>query len=1479
VLLNVRTNSACSGLRLSACALSLAYCTMLLAGQNAPPPPPPLAVTVTAGAGDGYKTRVKFNCQGMAVDAATQALTPIPQREEELVLVGGNDVPLEFKVSVSTNRDATIHVEGTVTDYYGNEVPDAKLSADILAKPGKPAIKAHSVTPSARNVGPFYFAGTWAVVNGDAKGSFAAELGRANASPLVEDFEELKYKQPNAPLENSPAAQHHGQSGLLIKLAKAQGKDAVPPSQAIAIGQSLPGRPVKLGMWLRSGSSVRLKATIRDADVTVGDKKIHNTWEIGPLVVDGGDWRFVELPLPAHARPAAQAGLPNDTNAWIHYPLMLEQISISGAPEQTIFLDEISVATQRDVIGSVAFGESCPRIPFSFSGWRIHTGGGLEGVNNRKGETYIFPAAGKPIELKLAAGAFGSDKSVHFEATVRDYFGVELPKISADLAVKSGDSAAQSISINPSDKHAGPFYLSGTWSEVNGTNKETFSLTFAQANWHLVLEDFEQVRYPDPGGALENSAQAKHRGDIGLIVRPNGAKQSVPLSLTLGARPSKIGMWVKSAAAAKASLRVRDPGINHMGGMRYDAWTVGPVEISAGDWQYVEIPMPDYSAAKAQRKSYCEPNGVVDYPLTLEEIEFAGPAGNDIFVDDVELWSQGEQVDSTFIRATSSKASSLLYRTDSVNVTFANAWLWGEPLKATCAAALMDVSGHAWPLIKEGTAIEIPPGAELQRPCAVQNLPLGTYRVVAEAKSGAKALATIPAPKSSDEPVPDPAFLVYEPTGKPISQIELHKLLRDRNRLIAELGFTRDNRLFTWHSTQNTPAMENFTGYFYCDWLMPEIKAKREAGLEVIGTLGFTPQFYDPSARFIVNYNEWFGSTVAMPSRSIYFEEYAHRTIEHFAGKVSTWVVWERPDVNDFATPEEYTDKMLEVAKRAATEANPDAKLISGAITRENIEKYLTGMIEAGAHRYVDGIGILPSPAPLPPEDGYLDVILARAQRLRKQEQVKPEFWVLNLGWSTGDGAERVSELEQALYIPRAYVMCRAQGINTILIQPDGTEATAKRDSADLIYPQGNLLCLKPAALSVKTVQTTLKDAQFVRELFLNDRRDGLSRAYLFKQPDGKLILAAWRREGACSLQLKSRPDQIVDAFGNSTQPGSNPVVTLRPSPQYIVFAAMDASQLARQIERATLEYEDAAESAWKRQFTFYLDVGDAEDEKAAQYSVTQGRLVGPVDSYYHTEYGRHVVDTGRHFKGEEKFVVDVSKFGASDLLLRKRINYSLLNQIVKVYCNDEFVGQWAAPKRDMRYRWRDIEYVVPNKFFAGKTSAALRFVAQGDTEASSYCYWGGPIQSKTIYLSDLSLLYGTAGGAGPMVNLDKNVVGTSMKFFKKPAANFTKGIGTNAGARFEESLVVLSLNKQFKRLRGTVGVDACTNGRGTVRFAITGLNKPLWQSPDMTYYSEPKEFDIDVSNEIILMLSVNDSGDGPKDDIANWAGLQLELK
>jgi hypothetical protein len=67
-------------------------------------------------------------------------------------------------------------------------------------------------------------------------------------------------------------------------------KDALPPPQIVPLDAALPGRPVRLGVWMRSNGGFRLSATVRDADVNIADKKTHTTWTIGPLQLDGGDF-------------------------------------------------------------------------------------------------------------------------------------------------------------------------------------------------------------------------------------------------------------------------------------------------------------------------------------------------------------------------------------------------------------------------------------------------------------------------------------------------------------------------------------------------------------------------------------------------------------------------------------------------------------------------------------------------------------------------------------------------------------------------------------------------------------------------------------------------------------------------------------------------------------------------------------------------------------------------------------------------------------------------------------------------------------------------------------------------------------------------------------------------------------------------------------------------------------------------------------
>jgi len=1138
-----------------------------------------------------------------------------------------------------------------------------------------------------------------------------------------------------------------------------------------------------------------------------------------------------------------------------------------------------------------ASAAGCPHVPFVFKGLAYDPAAKRHASVQWTGSAPVLPAVGRPLAFAISVTSNAASRTVRLAGAVRDYLGVEVGKVAADVAVQADQTATHPVPVQAAPGRTGPFYLAGTWTDLAGKARGEFAAVAGQADARLTVEDFEYARYPAPGGPLESTAAARHGGRRGLLVRirkpaetdpPRRRRprpkaqpappplQSVSLGLRLPGRPVKVGLWVRPSGPVQLTAVLRDPGVEVRQTKWPDVWRVGPVPVPAGPWRYVEIPMPGFSRPKAQRREYGELGGIVDYPLTLDRIDVTATHGTDVSLDDLDVWTYGDGAASILLRTICEKPGGLMYRNDTFRMAVANADLTGGPARLAVAVALEDITGRAWPVLERNVTVAPGTAGVLEAP--VRGLPIGVYRLVATARAGEKVVA---------QAGPTEAVLVYEPSGKPLAAEPLQRLLADRNRLLLDLGLRDDVVLVPWHSVDGHPAAEVYQGAWTYDFIEPAIRGPHKAGVRVLGLLGFTAGWADPAATFQRAINLWNGNVYIMPSRKIYWEEYVGRTVEHFAGTVDTWIVWDRPDSDAFgASAAEYAEKMLKVACKAAREANPKAKLISGGIIRQKLEEYLLALSQTGVTKQLDGIGVLPSTTPLAPEDGYLDVTLARAQRIRREEAIGPELWVLNLAWPTGEGAYRVREVDQALYLPRAYVLCRAAGVRRILLRADKTEGESRRDSADLIYPSGSLHCIKPGALTAKAVRRTLDGCTFLREVFLADRRDGLSRAYLFRRADGRVLLCAWRREGTAELPLPIRPEAVHDVFGNnvSLPPGPTPALTLRPAVQYVRFPPGKDADLAKRLQRTPLRCRDAPESAWKQRFTFYLDVGDPADEKAAGYAAPGSRVVGPVDTYYHTEYGRHVVDTGRHFGSEERFAIDVSGYGKADLLLRKRIDYGVQNQLVKVYCNGQFVGRWFAFKRDRRYRWRDIEFIVPNRFFSGKPKAHLRFAARPGTQVTSYFYWAAPLKSRTLYASDLSLLVGSSGyGAG--VQHDRNILGGPIRFFKDPKGPHEKGFGTHAAGALAQSLVVLSLNQQYKRLRAVVGVDAATNGEGTVRFRVGDGRKLLWDSKNMTYYDPPKRIDLDVSDAAFLMLWTSDAGDGSKNDIANWANVRLELK
>jgi hypothetical protein len=108
-----------------------------------------------------------------------------------------------------------------------------------------------------------------------------------------------------------------------------------------------------------------------------------------------------------------------------------------------------------------------------------------------------------------------------------------------------------------------------------------------------------------------------------------------------------------------------------------------------------------------------------------------------------------------------------------------------------------------------------------------------------------------------------------------------------------------------------------------------------------------------------------------------------------------------------------------------------------------------------------------------------------------------------------------------------------------------------------------------------------------------------------------------------------------------------------------------------------------------------------------------------------------------------------------------------------------------------------------------------------------------------------------------------RNIVGGTLRIGDKP---FPNGIGC-----FAKSLLEYPLNRQYTRFTAQVGVDAATEGKGSVIFEVYGDGEKLWASGVMSGLDAAKAVDLSVAGVDRLRLVVTDGGDGNRFDAADW--------
>ena len=102
----------------------------------------------------------------------------------------------------------------------------------------------------------------------------------------------------------------------------------------------------------------------------------------------------------------------------------------------------------------------------------------------------------------------------------------------------------------------------------------------------------------------------------------------------------------------------------------------------------------------------------------------------------------------------------------------------------------------------------------------------------------------------------------------------------------------------------------------------------------------------------------------------------------------------------------------------------------------------------------------------------------------------------------------------------------------------------------------------------------------------------------------------------------------------------------------------------------------------------------------------------------------------------------------------------------------------------------------------------------------------------------------------------------------------FEHGLGTHANSVFR-----LALGGNGERFTASVGVDDEVGKQGSVEFRVTGDGKTLWESGVLHGGDPAKDVSVALDGVKLLILTVDDAGDGITYDHADWADARIVMK
>ncbi len=1447
----------------------------------------------------------------------------------------GTNVSLYLDARNFTAKPAKIRARLTLTDRNESAAADREFQVELAANESKEVRLEMAPDNLAAFLPPFKLAGDVLSTDlGELSTRVDTMLVMGNSRFLFDDFSDVFGRWFTVGTPTEPRASQrtwvvwtHGEAqratpltqttARMARVAVAPGTNAPPSRYALQLDYTgdaaiytgrqryLPGNAYRLGVWVKGdGSNTRLFASILDythgADFYEGGWKRIYDGEREVTTLNFTDWRYVEVDLPGRG---LGSNTPNGSTANLDFPLELTAFRLQTGPASTnnpatngpIFFGPIYALTQEGLSGALAVHVGYADVNHEYQpslGAHVTVqNSALPGPRKVKANWSLLDRTGQPAasgqsDLDLAAGEAKS-------------FRLDLAKHAADIA-----------------KLPAPFRLQVTaFDAADGSVSSTRQIVLTRPDSRAVVADFETDRGflglkgreikgapPEGQSAARTSTEQAHGGKRSLLIEwERGQPQRyISVDPPLPGVPVELTLWVHgdNSGVLFYPLIGDRRGINH--GLPNGQWNFflpraeGPlqnaVRVDWTGWRELKFRLPPVAPNWADVNPTL--GFVPNYPLGIHLAVDTGSTTNasgKLFVDDLSVTthlSPDARVQLTYDRP---GEANFQPAGTPVQVTLANLDLTA-PRRVALSGGLFDWRGTR--VAGVDTEMELAPGSRKQVELA-KSFPPGFYLVKAtltEAASVRRNLPGEPAAGLRDKSVP--------PTSaRALGEFEEDLLVADP---VATLG-TNWSQLITDEWQLRKPIQDRFTfvdedwdwiehhpGNLQLDTVRTRARRVAEAGGDPYMLLGYAAFWasgagYEAlSAGSFVRIHRHRGqavNTFLIPKRLADWDSYVCELMRGAGRDVAGWIVWDSPDsIGPMSFPAEKFAPFLRAADQWRRAYCADKPLLIGGLARNTAVPYLRELAKYGGLDAVTGVNVRLDVGRLSPEDaGVVDYIreLRAALETRADDAQSPptsktrtgtnaapkQILLTDLDWAVEKGTNGLNAFDQAAYLARASLLLGRAGIRPALsIRNEdfirlGLGLTYRRElSIPPLQEKPLAYQFKPAWWAMTRVRQWLDDAPVAAEIEVQDVVPGGTRCLLQQGKDGRPIALVWRNDDPGQLSFAQAGLTVAaaeDLFGASV-PATNGWYAIGKVPCRFTLTSSSepaASALAR------LRVREGTESQWPQRVlaAFTPAAGKQHDyaHTGGEVTTLSGRTVA----------GETLDWPGLRFAagGSERFKLTIPP-GAS-LVLRKQFLLDATGHEADVLVNGKAVGKWnlRRSEKELSGGLREAIFVVDQAALAGSAQVQIevRYTTAANTAGWRALEW----REGGFPLSAVGPLHADQNVGAP--RFARNIVGASLKV---GTTSFANGIGT-----FARSLLEFPLNGQFRRFTAKAGVDAVTEGRGSVVFEIYGDGKKLWFSPTLSGLDAPKEIDLDLTGVNRLRLVVTDANDGNKFDVADW--------